>query len=450
MASEREWPEWFTQFVRNERTVPLVPGSFPVVEERQPSKLHQMANNAVKYLIDGLVLFVVVPAYILLRVLGFVLLIVIGGVMPLILRLHPNRYHVIRRHADPGDMARRFIIEFDDMIGNRTLNNAQEEETGDLIRQDELMEIPRPDFLECAYSHALHFAKKDARWLVLYIHSEENQDTKSFVDDVLINPAFLQYIKDKQMLVWGGDIKDSEAFQVANQFKVTKLPFLGLLCLTVTETPTASGIQQSSPVLSMVCKIQGPTPVEKVISKFQKSYSKFNPTLQTLRAEFERLEHDRNTRQLQDQAYENSLQRDRLRRLAEAREQRAHQEQLQLAALKTQWLKWRKSTLLPEPRSGGARTAIRLPNGSRLRRNFDKTAKIEEIYAFVECCQLNDVEINDSDSLERPIGYEHRYEFQIYTVYPREVVSVDDDVAIADSQQVFPDGNLIVELNNQP
>ncbi|ESX00104.1 hypothetical protein KL918_004888 [Ogataea parapolymorpha] len=443
---------WFSSLFQNseETYVPLMPGSFPITEERQPSKLHRIVNTTFKWLLDQLVLFVVVPLYVLLRILGLALLVVIGGIVPIIMKLHPSRYHVIRKNADPADMARRFIVDFDDLIGNVSRGDADEDETGDLINQADMMEIQRPDFLECSYSHALHFAKKDARWLLLYIHSENHQDTKNFIQDVLISPEFLQFIREKQILIWGGDIKDSEAYQVANQFKVTRLPFLGMLCLTVNETPTASGVQQSDPILSMVCKIQGYMPSAQVLSKLQKNYNKFNPKLESIRADVQRLHNDRQTRQLQDQAYENSLRRDRMRRMEEALLQRERQEQTRAATLREKWLKWRKSTLLPDPEPAiAARIAIRLPDGKRVRHNFDKNAKIEEIYAFVECTYLNNVEISDSDTLERPIGYNHQYKFDVYTVYPREKVVVDDELSIADSQQVYPDGNLVVELNSE-
>ncbi|KAG7887192.1 hypothetical protein KL925_004760 [Ogataea polymorpha] len=443
---------WLSSLFQNteETYAPLMPGSFPITEERQPSKLHRIVSATFKWLLDQLVLFVVVPLYVLLRILGLALLVVIGGIVPIIMKLHPGRYHVIRKNADPADMARRFIVDFDDLIGNVSRGEPDENETGDLINQADMMEIQRPDFLECSYSHALHFAKKDARWLLLYIHSENHQDTKSFIQDVLINPEFLQFIREKQILIWGGDIKDCEAYQVANQFKVTRLPFLGMLCLTVNETPTASGVQQSDPILSMVCKIQGYMPNAQVLSKLEKNYNKFNSKLESIRADVQRLHNDRQTRQLQDQAYENSLRRDRMRRMEEALLQRERQEQTRAATLREKWLKWRKSTLLPDPEpANAARIAIRLPDGKRVRHNFDKNAKIEEIYAFVECIYLNNVEISDSDTLERPIGYNHQYKFDVYTVYPREIVVVDDDLSIADSQQVYPDGNLVVELNSE-
>ncbi|ODV84981.1 hypothetical protein CANARDRAFT_28713 [[Candida] arabinofermentans NRRL YB-2248] len=448
-----------------------MPGAFPTDESittssrQQPSKLFKYLSKAVSYTTETVVFLIVLPLFTLYKVLGFLLLILVGLIVPIIMKIQPMKYKTVKRGCDPGDVARRFIMKFDDFIGNRAKSHLNEnplitDELTDtdsrLISQNQLLEIERPDFLECAYSQALYFAKKEYRWLLVYIHSDQNEDTPSFVNDILINKTFLQFIKEKEILIWGGDITDSESFQIANQFKINKLPFLGLLCLTVHQTPTASGVQQSAPLLSIFCKIQGlgstKTPeanIQRVMSKLQRAYNKFNPTLVTLRAEYERQNESRNMRRVQDQAYENSLKRDKLRKIEKERQLKEAADRKKLQELEIQWLKWRKSVLLPEAIETGtfARVAIRLPNGTRIQHKFPKTASIEEIYAFVECeCLGKDIEIDNDDMIQRPIGYVHEYKFNINSVYPRETLQVDSDTLIETNGLVYPNGNLIVEM----
>ena len=327
---------------------------------------------------------------------------------------------------------------------NGSENNGRSPKTPDenLIEQPGSTGIARPDFLECAYSDALYLVKKEARWLIVYIHSTQHEDTKAFIRDVLIDERFISFVRQRKILCWGGDAFESEAYQVANQFKVNKLPFLGLLCLTVNETPTASGTRTSAPVLSLVCKIQGYTPLEEVVSRMNKAYNKFNPNVTTLRAEYERQSQARLMKELQDQAYQKSLQRDRERRIE-------HENKHKAELLKKKWIRWRRSVLKPEVTEAGqfARVAIRLPDGTRVQRKFGKQCSPEEIYAYVECNYISREEADNEGeaNLTKPDGYTFKYPFKIVTVMPRNEILVDETAPIESCEAIYPSCSLVVE-----
>lgn len=389
-------------------------------------------------------LIVFLPIYVIYMILMFLFV----STVSIYNKIHQGKYSNLR-NTDPSDIARRFIMNFDERIGNNLAGidssdpMEDQDQPNTLIEGGHLGEIGRPDFLECAYSQALYIVKKDIRWLLCYIESGENQECVDFTKEVLVHPVFLKFIKNKNFLVWGGDISDSEAFQVCNQFNITKLPFLGLLCMTVNQIPTSSGMQQSEPVLSLVSKIQGYKDLETTIHKLQRAYSKYNPIVSQLKRDNpESLQGV--VRELQDEALQNSIRRIRPLRNSYSREpQRRSREEKRL-----QWLKWRKSTLEPEPNEPGqyARLAIKFPDGSRKQIKIGKTSSLEEIYATLECMYLNEVELGDATVYQCPDDYEHEYRFRIYTVMPKQIIPMSSNITIEETTSIYPSGNLVVEM----
>lgn len=60
---------------------------------------------------------------------------------------------------------------------------------------------------------------------------------------------------------------------------------------------------------------------------------------------------------------------------------------------------------------------------------------------------LNDVDIEAGVEYERPMGYNHEFRFNIYTVFPREYIPCDSTKTIEETAMIFPSENLIVEVS---
>ncbi|CDK26174.1 unnamed protein product [Kuraishia capsulata CBS 1993] len=378
----------------------------------RPSRIHAYISSAWRYTLLALQSGITFPILVLYKIVGVFLYLILNRFGTKLNKYHHDGYTTLKK-TTPQDKARQFINKFD---------------------SDELT------LLECGYSQALYKSKREMKWLLCYIQSEEHEDHLRFKQNVLLSPQFVDFVNSHDFLVWGGDISQSEAFQVANGFKVTKFPFLGLLTLTVNSTPTANGVTTSAPVLSLVSKVQGYQDVYKVITKFSKAYDKYNPTLITLRHDHEQIEQDRQVRRAQDEAFERSLNVDRERtRQHQLRQQRERDREL--------YLKWRTLSMKPEPDTSAkgtyARVAIRLPDGSRTSRRFNKDISVEEIYAFAEASSTGIISLEIPPDVEKPEGYEHEYSFRLIQVMPRMEVSCDD-TRIEDSV-VWPNGNLIME-----
>ena len=309
-------------------------------------------------------------------------------------------------------------------------------------------------FQESGYAQAFDVAKRDLKYLLVVLLSPEHDDTAPFVRDTLLSPEVVSFIKDpkNEIILWAGNVHDSEAYQVANALNVTKFPFLGL----IVHTPSVS-----STAMSVVCRVAGPTPPSELLTKLQNSIQQRNAELTQARQQRQEQQASRNIREEQNSAYERSLAQDRerarQRREAEAakeQEEREERERVEAKVQKAQnilkWKRWRMQSLPGEPGSEdkmAVRISVRMPSGERLVRKFAGDADLEELYAFVECYDL----LQDEDALsekevQEPSDYVHRYGFQLVSPMPREVYGLDDGGSIR--SRIGRSGNLIVEKTN--
>ncbi|KAK5656513.1 hypothetical protein OQA88_4490 [Cercophora sp. LCS_1] len=332
-----------------------------------------------------------------------------------------------RRVTKPKETAERFRREFEEEYGAHDLQ-----------------------FFEGGHAQALDTAKRDLKFLLIVLVSPEHDDTESFVKETLLAPEVAAYLNDpaNKIIVWGGNVLDSEAYQVANEYMCTKYPFSCLVCLTPKEGSTRMGI---------VKRLAGPMTPGAYLAGIRSAIARYGPDLESVRAERAAQDMARNLRSEQDSAYERSLARDRERArqkreaaaAAAAAEKKALEEAAaaeRMAALRQQWRKWRATTIAAEPASG-VRLAINMPasaGGGRVIRKFSGDASMDDLYAFVECYDL--LEAPESLEVERaaqPHGYEHQYGFKISSVLPRETFEPSKTSTIA--EKMGRGGSLVAE-----
>lgn len=329
----------------------------------------------------------------------------------------------------PRDTAARFKREFDEEYG--------------------VNELP---FYEGGIAQAHDQAKKDLKFLLVILMSPEHDDTEGFVKDTLMDPSVVGFIKNpaNNIILWGGNVLDSEAYQVSREYNCTKFPFSALVCLTPKEGSTRMGI---------VKRLAGPLPAATYLSELQGAMEKYRTDLDGVRAERAAVEVTRNLRTEQDSAYERSLAIDRERArqkkeaaaAAAAAEKRAAEEAAAAAVLeekRQQWRAWRSTEILPEPPTSDknvVRVALKMPEemgAGRVVRRFPRDAPMEELYAFVECHDI----VKDEEGTEvavKPDDYEHVYMFRIASTLPREVYEASKTVTMG--EKIGRSGNLIVE-----
>ncbi|KAJ5581725.1 hypothetical protein N7535_000345 [Penicillium sp. DV-2018c] len=332
-----------------------------------------------------------------------------------------------RRSLGPQDTAARFIREF----------------------EEEYDAHPIP-FLENGYNMALEKARRDLKLLLVVLLSSEHDDTNCWVRETLLAPEVLEFINDPQnnLLVWGGNVQDSEAYQVANKLKCTKFPFAAV----IVHTPNVS-----STAMSVVGRIAGVTTSSEVVNKLRRVVASNNGQLEQLRASRAEQQASRRLREEQDSAYERSLAIDReraqQRREAEAARQREEQEAAGRQAAEeqrrrnlAQWKLWRSQTLSAEPGpdvKDAVRISVRLPSGERIMRKFAPDLDIEEIYAVVECYEILQEQGEEKPAVTQPEGYVHQYTFRLVSPMPRVVYAAEEGGTIR--EKIGRGSNLLVE-----
>ncbi|KAJ1324297.1 FAS-associated factor 2 [Microdochium nivale] len=345
-----------------------------------------------------------------------------------------------RRMLLPRDTAARFKREFEEEYGTSALS-----------------------FYEGGFAQALDDAKKELKFLLMILVSPEHDDTESFTRETLLSPDVTAFINDPQnnIILWGGNVLDSEAYQVATEYNATKFPFTCVICLTPREGSTR---------MSIVKRLVGPVAPQTYVAELQAAMTKYAPDLAGVRAERTAQQFTRDLRNEQDSAYERSLATDRERArqrkeaeaaaaLAEKTAQEEAEAAERLARLREEWRRWRATTISPEPDSTvGAkdvvRLALKMPESSgagRIVRRFAAATTIEELYAFVECFEYLDAAVDEKSSLggggdvEKPSEYDHVYKFKIASLMPRIVYEPDVDGSATLGDKIGRSGNLIVE-----
>lgn len=377
------------------------------------------------------------PFSLLYRVLATILS-PIGTAFPfiprVIARLAPSqRPRPSRRSLAPADNARRFIREFSEEYGENDL-----------------------PFVESGFNLALDNAKKDFKFLLVVLLSPSHDDTSSWVRDTLLSPQLTSFLSShrNEIILWGGNVQDAEAYQVADTVQCTKFPFVGLVCYT----PDSSGPTG----MSTVMRAAGPMPANELVAKLGTAMTAQQSQLSAARLERQQAQASRNLRQEQDSAYQRSLAQDRERaRLkreeaeAQARMEkealRKEEDEQRNAAALQQWKRWRAQSLPPEPEKTSKdtiRVSVRLPNGERVIRGFRADADLEEVYAFVECYDIwkeaaAAAATMSEKEVPEPEGFEHTYGFRLVSPMPRIVYTLQEGGSIGD--RIGKGGNLIVE-----
>lgn len=261
-----------------------------------------------------------------------------------------------------------------------------------------------PNFYRGSYSQALNEAKRDLKYVLVYLHCTEHQDTDHFCRNTLANHDVRDFVNNG-MIFWAADVQTPEGYRVSRALKENTYPFLALIVLRNSK-------------LTVVLRVEGPIEPEDLIGKLRRTMADMEGYLVAARQERAARSLTQNLRQEQDQAYRESLRQDEEKekrrreeqeklQQEEAERREAEQRYQQEKENKIQ-LRIQKAANLPaEPNADDpecVRLLIKLPNGVRLDRCFRKSDSLEIIYDYVF------VQDDVPD------------EFQLQTNYPRRIL----------------------------
>merc|ERR1719361_1533247 len=256
-----------------------------------------------------------------------------------------------------------------------------------------------------SYSRALEEAKRDLKFLLVYLHSPSHQDTKSFCQDTLASPALADFIANMNVIVWACSVDTKEGYRVSQALRESSYPFLALIVLRQNK-------------MMVVGRVEGLMDVEPLCDRLQVVIRDNEAYIVAANAERAERSMNAEIRQEQDAAFQETLrmdqERERLKLEAEEAKKRAEEEermQIQQEIERKEEIRRQKielATEIPEEPSAtdseSVRILIKLPEGQRLERRFFKHQSLKYLYYYVFC---------HPDSPD---------EFDITTNFPRKVL----------------------------
>lgn len=80
-----------------------------------------------------------------------------------------------------------------------------------------------PVFYQGTYAQVLNDAKRELKFLAVYLHSEKNSQTTSFCRNTLSNPEVIEFV-NTNMLFWGCDVSTPEGYRVSHSINTRSYP----------------------------------------------------------------------------------------------------------------------------------------------------------------------------------------------------------------------------------
>jgi len=111
-----------------------------------------------------------------------------------------------------------------------TVRDPQRDVTNFVASFEETYGSEHPEFFVGSYAQVLEEAKKELKFLLVYLHSEDHEDTDRFCRQVLSNQDLRLYIS-QNCIVWGCSVKLAEGHRVSEALRESTYPFLGVVVL---------------------------------------------------------------------------------------------------------------------------------------------------------------------------------------------------------------------------
>lgn len=261
-----------------------------------------------------------------------------------------------------------------------------------------------PVFYQGTYSQVLNDAKRELKFLLVYLHSEDHQDTPEFCRGTLCSPEVTQFINTR-ILFWGCSVNTPEGYRVSQALRENGYPFLAVIVLRENR-------------MTVVARMEGMAKPAQLITRLEQVMEENEMSLIAARAERHERNLNQTIRRQQDEAYLESLKADqekeRIRREVQEVQEREEQERRdeELARQRrTEEIHRLKIELVdqvpeepPSSHPDCIRIVIKFPDGTRLERRFLKSHSMKVLYYFVFCHDLS------------PSN------FQVVTNFPRRVL----------------------------
>ncbi|CAD5234368.1 unnamed protein product [Bursaphelenchus xylophilus] len=259
-------------------------------------------------------------------------------------------------------------------------------------------------WLNMPYSNAVSEARRQVKYLVVYLHNPSSPSADIFARGYLLSPRFIEFMARNECLIWGASIRTSEGYKVSYSVRDHNTPFISLFCSYDGRT-------------ACLIRLSGQFSLDSMLESLEACANLNRHHLATQEREKREREFNNQLRREQEEEYKRSLAADRAKvqerkRLESERiEADKREEELRLQEeRKRQLLIERRQRIresLPEEPCSDVdvvRVAVKFPEGSKLERRFRKDDSLEMLF--------NVVSIHDTCP----------HDFSLISSYPRQVL----------------------------
>lgn len=161
--------------------------------------------------------------------------------------------------------------------------------------------IPGPPLLlqnisASSYPEALRAASLNNEFLLVHVASPVHDLQAAFDSNVTASPAFVSFLTENHVRFWATSISTTEGYSLANVLSATSFPFLGLV------------LPQGPRVL---LRIACTNSLAEILSSLQSALDQHSHVLMQRRQEQQARSDERQIREMQDEAYQKSLEADK-------------------------------------------------------------------------------------------------------------------------------------------
>lgn len=322
--------------------------------------------------------------------------------------------------------------------------HSSDEKFDDVMEKVEEVGVRKPSIIDnfnitdTGFNESHEKTQSNYTWL-LVILVNNNQESQDFLQNLLINDHFNRIFNKndgmfKETSIYLNNVeKDPESFEVGQKYNVKKLPYV-MLVGNVSNNPSIlssmSIVYKSNIPHAFISNGEHTATIKKVLKNVHKLMDNFNAQLITQRIDKQEIEISRLLKQQQDDAYTESLEKDRLKRVQKENEIKMKHHLEELVKLRENFLfsliqtKWFEA--LNDDSSPKIKISIKLPNGKRIIEVILTSITVNDLHLYIELkIFVNDLinsTLNDCNNEDEIFGY-------ISSLHlPDETISVDDYV----------------------
>ena len=228
-----------------------------------------------------------------------------------------------------------------------------------------------PPFNRGGYYQVLEEAKRDLRFLLVYLHSEDHQDTDNFCRNVLSSEAVKGELETSNIILWGCSVSKTEGYKVSQALRETSYPFLAMIVLRQHR-------------MVVVSRQEGSLQPEAMVEWIRNTVTEYEAFIVAARTDRDERNFDRELRNQQEAEFAESLRRDQEREQREReREEVERREEEERERLRKEELdrkdqivrmKVELANEIPEEpevnHPEAVRVLLKLPDGQRLERRY--------------------------------------------------------------------------------